>query len=86
MPGIGIAGFVSVTPGMLQPVPLAGPLQGIATGLLQQHGLRGEDAPNLAKALAQGVDAAMQMFAGMAMVTPGIAAAPGATAAPGRLA
>jgi hypothetical protein len=86
MPGIAIAGFVSGAPGMLQPVPLAGPLEGIANGLLQQNGLRGEDAPNLAKAMAQGVDAALQMFAGMAMVTPGIAAAPGATAAPGRLA
>jgi hypothetical protein len=86
MPGVSIAGFVSVAPGLLQPVPLAGPLEGIATGLLQQNGLRGEDAPGLAKALAQGVDAALQMFAAMSMVTPGIAAAPGATAAPGRLA
>ena len=86
LPGIAIAGFVSGAPGMLQPVPLAGPLEGIANGLLQANGLRGEDAPGLAKALAQGVDAALQMFAGMAMVTPGIAAAPGATAAPGRLA
>lgn len=86
MPGVAIAGFVSGAPGMLQPVPLAGPLEGIANGLLQGNGLRGEDAPGLAKALAQGVDAALQMFAGMAMVTPGIAAAPGTTAAPGRLA
>lgn len=86
LPGIAIAGFVSAAPGMLQPVPLAGPLEAIANGLLQGNGLRGEDAPGLAKALAQGVDAALQMFAGMAMVTPGIAAVPGATAAPGRLA
>ncbi|MFZ4405742.1 MAG: hypothetical protein ACOYOH_00305 [Paracraurococcus sp.] len=85
MPGIAIAGFVSAAPGMLMPVPLAGPLEGIANGLLQQNGLRGEDAPGLAKAMAQGIDAAMMMFAGMALVTPGIAAAPGATAAPGRL-
>ncbi len=85
MPGIAIAGFVTAAPGMLAPVPLAGPLEGIANGLLQQNGLRGEDAPGLAKAMAQGIDAAMMMFTGMALVTPGIAAAPGATAAPGRL-
>jgi hypothetical protein len=85
LPGIAIAGFVSTAPGMLQPVPLAAPLEGIANGLLQSNGLQGQHAPDLAKALAQGIDAALQMFSGMAMVMPGIAAAPGAMAAPGRL-
>jgi hypothetical protein len=85
LPGIAIAGFVTTAPGMLAPVPLASTLEPIASGLLQQNGLRGEDAPGLARALAQGVDAALTMFASMAMVMPGIAAAPGATAAPGML-
>jgi hypothetical protein len=85
LPGIAIAGFVTAAPGMLAPVPLAGPLEGIANGLLQQNGLRGEDAPGLGKALAQSVDAALTLFASMAMVMPGIPAAPGATAGPGML-
>jgi len=85
MPGTAIAGFVTVAPGMLMPVPLAGTLQSIADGLMQQNGLRGENAPQLAQALAQSVDVALTMFAGQALVAPGIAAAPGATAAPGLL-
>ena len=85
LPGITIAGFVTTAPGMLQPVPLAGTLQGIAGGLLQQNGLRGEAMPDLAKALAQGVDAALQMLAGMVMVMPGVAAMPGTVVAPARL-
>lgn len=85
LPGIAFAGFVSTSPGMLAPAPLAQPLEGIASGLLQQNGLRGEDAPALAKALAQSVDLGLTLFAAQAMVQPGIAAAPGATAAPGRL-
>ena len=54
MPGIAVAGFVSTAPGMLQPVPLASPLEGIANGLLQQNGIAGEAAADLGKALAQG--------------------------------
>jgi hypothetical protein len=70
---------------MLMPVPLQSPVQGIANGLMQQNGLRGEDAPALAQALAQAIDVALTMFAGEAKVSPGIPAAPGATAGPGRL-
>ena len=70
---------------MLMPVPLASQLQPIADGLMQQNGLRGQDAPALAQALAQAVDAALMLFAAQAMVSPGIPAAPGASAGPGRL-
>ncbi len=85
MPGIAVAGFVSSAPGILQPVPLASPLEGIANGLLNQNGLRGEAAPDLAKALAQGVDLALTLFASQATVSPGIPCPPGASAGPGRL-
>jgi len=85
MPGIPVAGFVSSGPGMLQPVPLASTLEGIANGLLSQNGIRGEAAPDLAKALAQGVDLGLTMFAGQVMVSPRIPCPPGASAGPGRL-
>ena len=85
MPGIAVAGFVSTAPGMLQPVPLASPLEGIANGLLQQNGIAGEAGPDLGKALAQGVDLALTQFAAQAMVAPGIPCPPGASAGPGRL-
>jgi hypothetical protein len=85
LPGIAIAGFVSTGPGMLMPVPLAGQLQPIADGLLQQNGLRGRDAPGLGRAMAQTIDLALTLFATQAIVAPGIPAAPGATAGPGRL-
>jgi hypothetical protein len=85
LPGVAIAGFATVAPGMLMPVPLAGALQPIADGLLQQNGISGEDAPALGQALAQSVDFGLTMFASQALVSPGIAASPGATAAPGRL-
>ena len=85
MPGIAVAGFVSTAPGMLQPVPLASPLEGIANGLLQQNGIAGEAAADLGKALAQGVDLALTQFAAQAMVAPGIPCPPGASAGPGRL-
>jgi hypothetical protein len=70
---------------MLQPVPLKSSLDGIASGLLQQNSLRGEDAPGLGKALAQVLDQAMMLFASQMMVSPGIPCPPGASAGPGRL-
>jgi len=85
MPGIAVAGFVSAAPGMLQPVPLQSPLEGFANGLLSQNGLRGEDAPKLAQALAQSVDLALALFASQVLVSPGIPCPPGASAGPGRL-
>jgi len=85
MPGIAVAGFVSAAPGMLQPVPLQASLEGIANGLLSQHGLSGEAAPDLGKSLAQSVDLALTQFASQALVSPGIPCPPGASAGPGRL-
>lgn len=85
LPGIAVAGFVTVAPGMLLPVPLQSTVEPIALGLLQANGLRGEDAPSLAKAVAQAIDLAFMQFAAQAMVSPGIACPPGASAAPGRL-
>lgn len=85
LPGIAVAGFVTVAPGMLLPVPLQSTVESIALGLLQANGLRGEDAPSLAKAVAQAIDLAFMQFAAQAMVSPGIACPPGASAAPGRL-
>ena len=85
MPGIAIAGFVTAAPGMLMPVPLQGSLQSMVDGFLQQNGLRGEDAPHLAQAVAQSLDLAFTLFAAQAMVSPGIPCAPGASAGPGRL-
>lgn len=85
MPGIPVAGFVSAGPGMLQPVALKSSLDGIASGLLQQQGLQGEDAPGLGKALAQTLDQALLLFASQMMVAPGIPCPPGSSAGPGRL-
>lgn len=85
MPGIAIAGFVTTAPGMLMPVPLQSQLKPIVDGFMQQNGLRGEDAPKLAQAIAQSIDVALTLFASQVMVAPGIACPPGASAAPGRL-
>jgi hypothetical protein len=85
LPGIAVAGFVTASPGMLLPVPLQGPLLSFLQGQLQQQGLRGQMAPALAQAVAQGWDTAFNLFAAQMMVAPGIACAPGASASPGRL-
>ena len=85
LPGIAIAGFVSVAPGMLKPVPLQSTLKSLVDGFLQQNGIRGEDGPHLAQAIAQAIDLGFMQFASMAMVAPGIACPPGASAAPGSL-
>lgn len=67
------------------PAPSKGQLAPIVKGLCQSEGLRGENAPDLADAIAETVAGALGQLAAMAMVSPGIATAPGATAAPGRL-
>ncbi|WP_246038789.1 hypothetical protein [Chitiniphilus eburneus] len=85
MPGIAVAGFATSAPGLLQPVPLASSVEGAAKGFLQRDGLRGENAPDLAQAMANTVDLALTQFATMAMVSPGIPCPPGASAGPGRL-
>jgi hypothetical protein len=73
------------------PAPQAAQIESIATGAMQSAGLRGENAPDLAKAVAQATADALSMFLNQAMVAPGIpAAAPpppgsGSTAGPGTL-
>lgn len=74
------------------PAPTAQQLEGIANAALQNAGIRGENAPDLAKALAQVTAQALTMFLTQAMVMPGIPAAvdpvsgSGSTAGPGLLA
>ncbi len=67
------------------PVPTKAQLEPIVKGLMQQHGLRGENAPDLAGALAEVVATSLTLFAQQVMVAPGIACTPAASAAPGRL-
>ncbi len=67
------------------PAPTKSQLEPIVKGLMQSEGLRGENGPDLAAAIAETVAGALDAFAKQVMVAPGIAAAPGATAAPGRL-
>ncbi|HVE85581.1 MAG TPA: hypothetical protein VND93_22160, partial [Myxococcales bacterium] len=73
------------------PAPQAGQLEPIARGALASAGIRGENAGDLAKALADVTAQALAMFLSQAMVMPGIpAAAPpppgsGSTVGPGML-
>ena len=73
------------------PAPQASQLESIASGALQSAGIRGENAPDLAKAIAQVTADALGMFLGQAMVMPGIPAAvdpisgSGSTGGPGML-
>lgn len=73
------------------PAPVAAQLEGPANGFLQAGGLMGEDAPGLAKALADSAGQALSLFLSMAQVMPGIPApvdpisGSGATAGPGML-
>ncbi|WP_295455117.1 hypothetical protein [uncultured Thiodictyon sp.] len=67
------------------PVPQAAALEPFVKGLMQQHGLQGQDAPALAAAIAETLAQALALFAAQVMVVPGIAMTPAASAAPGRL-
>lgn len=85
-PGIAIAGFVTSAPGTLTgAAPQASALEGVANGLCSGNKLRGENAPDLAKALGKTIADALSQLMSRAMVSPGIACTPAATAAPGRL-
>jgi hypothetical protein len=74
------------------PAPTAQQLEGIANGALQSAGIRGENAGDLAKGLAQATAQALTLFLNQAMVMPGAPAAvdpisgSGSTAGPGLLA
>jgi len=85
-PGIAIGGFVSSAPGMLtgsapQPTAIEGPTKSLCNG----NKLRGENAPDLAKAIAKAVSDALAQLMQKAKVIPGIPASPGGTVGPGRL-
>jgi hypothetical protein len=67
------------------PAPQKSQLEPIVKGLMLQEGLKGENAPDLASAIAEVVAGALGMLAQQAMVAPGIACSPAATVAPGRL-
>jgi hypothetical protein len=67
------------------PAPTKAQLEPIVKGLMTQNGLKGENAPDLAGAIAEVVATALSMLAQQAMVAPGIACSPAASVAPGRL-
>ena len=67
------------------PAPTKGQLEPLVKAFMQAEGLKGENAPDLASAIAETVAGGLDALAKQAKVAPGIAAAPGATAAPGRL-
>lgn|GEM_PF-795408 len=85
-PGIAIAGFVTSSPGSLMGAAPAKPmLQPIALGFLMAGGIRGENAPDLAGAMAETLSNALTQMMTRLKVSPGIPSSPGATAGPGRL-
>ena len=67
------------------PAPTKAQLQSLIDGFLQQEGLKGENAPDFADAMAATVADSLTMFMSQMMVAPGIACTPAATAAPGML-
>jgi hypothetical protein len=67
------------------PAPTKAQLEPLVSGFMQQNGLRGQDAPALAGAIAELVAQSLALLAAQALVSPGIACTPAATAAPGRL-
>ena len=95
MPGIPagvdpIAGSGSTAgPGMFMPPPAGGPiapqLEGLAQAVLVANGIRGKDAPGLAKVIAGALAQAILMFTAQVQVAPGIAVAGFVTTSPGML-
>ena len=67
------------------PVPTKAQLEPIVKGLMMQNGLQGENATDLAGAIAEVVAQALTQFSTQMKVAPGIASTPAATAAPGML-
>lgn len=85
-PGMAIAGFTTTAPGSLVGAAPAKPmLQPIVLGFLQAEGFRGQNAPDLAGAIAETLSNALTQMMTRLKVTPGIPSTPGATAGPGRL-
>ncbi len=67
------------------PAPQKAQLEPAVLGFVQSAGLRGENAPDLASAIAETLAGALDLMTKKAQAAPGIAATPAATAAPGRL-
>jgi hypothetical protein len=67
------------------PAPTKAQLEGIVKGLMAANGLNGENAPDLAGAIAEVVAQGLTILMAQAKVMPGIPCSPGATAGPGRL-
>lgn len=85
-PGIAIAGFTTAAPGSLMGAAPAKPmLQPIVLGFLQSGGIRGQNAPDLAGAIAETLSNALTDMMTRLQVTPGIPCTPAASAGPGRL-
>lgn len=67
------------------PAPTKSQLEPVIAGFIAAQGLRGENAPELAAALAEVIAGALDLLVQQAQVAPGIACSPAATTAPGRL-
>lgn len=67
------------------PAPTASQLDPIVKGLMAAQGLHGQNALDLAGAIASVVATALGILAQQTVVAPGIACSPAATVAPGRL-
>jgi hypothetical protein len=76
-------------PGMLMPPPVGGPiapqLEGLAQAALMANGIKGQDAPGLAKVIAGALAQAILLFTAQVQVAPGIAVAGFVTTSPGTL-
>lgn len=85
-PGIAVAGFVTTMPASLVGAAPSKPmLRPLSLDCLQAEGLRGQNAPDLAGALAETLAGALSSLMSMVRLSPGIACSPTATLAPGRL-
>ena len=67
------------------PAPSKAQLEPIIKGLMMANNLRGENAPDLAGAIAEVVAQALTLFTTQVKVAPGITCTPVASAGPGKL-
>jgi hypothetical protein len=67
------------------PAPTKAQLEPLVKGFMQQNGLRGQDAPALAGAIAEVIAQALILLMVQTTVALGMACSPAASVAPGRL-
>ncbi len=76
-------------PGMFMPPPVGGPiapqLEGLAQAALMANGIKGQDAPGLAKVIGSALAQAILLFTSQVQVAPGMAVAGFVTTSPGNL-